>query len=128
MAVTMKDIKFGIEIETVGRSRAVVAQAIQKVVGGSISGGGHEFHVYDDRGLEWKVVQDEGGTEMAVWGKVGDVLVFPANLVGKRYVARTTDFFEGIASQISDRVRQVQGQSPAEPRSGVGRFFRRGGQ
>jgi len=85
-------------------------------------------HLVDHLGLEWKVVQDEGGTEMAVWGKVGDVLVFPANLVGKRYVARTTDFFAAIASQIEERVHQVQGQDSAEPRSGVGRFFRRGGQ
>jgi Domain of unknown function (DUF3806) len=74
-------------------------------------------HLVDHLGLEWKVVEDEGGTEMAVWGKAGDVLVFPANLVGKRYAARTTDFFATIASEIEDRVRHVQGQGLAKPSS-----------
>jgi len=66
-------------------------------------------YLVDRLGLEWRVVQDEAGTEMAVWGKVGDVLVFPPNLVGKRYVAGTTQFFASVAAQIEERVRHVRG-------------------
>lgn len=32
----MKTLRFGIEIETIGQTRAAVAQAIQTVVGGTV--------------------------------------------------------------------------------------------
>jgi hypothetical protein len=84
-------------------------------------------HLVDRLGLEWKVVEDEGGTEMAVWGEAGDILVFPPNLVAKRYVAGTTDFFAAIATQIQDTAGKVRKEVSAEPRPGIGRFFRRSG-
>lgn len=57
----MKTLRFGIEIETVGQTRAKVARAIQRVVGGNAfhHGGGYDaWHVTDSRGRTWKVVRD----------------------------------------------------------------------
>lgn len=59
----MSEIRFGIEIETVGQTRATVAEAIRSVVGGRVEHVGTPFcydpwHVIDDQGGTWKVVAD----------------------------------------------------------------------
>ncbi len=61
--MNLQDLRFGIEIETVGQTRAMVAEAIKFVVGGTISrhgGYGYEptYHVEDLAGRTWKVVHD----------------------------------------------------------------------
>lgn len=50
----MKTLRFGIEIETVGQSRDIVARAIHSVVGGRISGDA----VVSPDGRTWRVVPD----------------------------------------------------------------------
>lgn len=61
--MNLQDLRFGIEIETVGQPRGEVAQAIQMVVGGTI----HNEHigynckayfVIDLQGRKWSVVHD----------------------------------------------------------------------
>ena len=57
----LRDIRFGIEIETLGRTRADVARAIQSVVGGTgaHTGGMYDaWEVTDLRDRVWKVVTD----------------------------------------------------------------------
>jgi len=59
----MQDVRFGIEIETVGQTRLNVGRAIQRVVGGTVneadSGGTHNgVRVTDDAGRLWDVVSD----------------------------------------------------------------------
>lgn len=59
----MRHLRFGVEIETVKRSRGRVAQAIQSIVGGEVEHVGHPrcydpYHVLDDQGRTWKVVAD----------------------------------------------------------------------
>jgi len=59
----MRDLKFGIEIETIKRSRQAVAEAIRGVVGGTVRHSGvpasHDpWEVTDERGRIWKVVSD----------------------------------------------------------------------
>jgi Domain of unknown function (DUF3806) len=55
--------------------------------------------------LEWAVVTDEHGTEIAVHGQPGDILVFPPNLVAKRFERGETRFlqavYEGVAEQVT---------------------------
>ena len=58
--------------------------------------------------LAWKVVEDDSGTEIAVHGDPGDILVFPANLVAKRLETRTVGFFVPIAEQIERQANQVR--------------------
>lgn len=57
----LREIKFGIEIETLGRTRQAVATAIQSVVGGTIANPGGTYdawEVTDLRGRTWKAVTD----------------------------------------------------------------------
>jgi uncharacterized protein DUF3806 len=58
-------------------------------------------HLVDDFGLRWVVVSDDQGTEMAVHREQGDVLVFPANLVAKRWETKDTGFLRPIYDQVA---------------------------
>ncbi len=59
----LRDIKFGLEVECLGRTRKQVAEAIQSVVGGRVQYIGipeaHDpWHVIDTQGRIWQVVAD----------------------------------------------------------------------
>ncbi len=59
----LKDLRFGVEIETVKRTRKQVAVAIQTIVGGGITHVGSPtcfdpYHVVAEDGRVWKVVAD----------------------------------------------------------------------
>lgn len=54
---TMRDLRFGVEIETVGLSKPRLAQAIHSVVGGEITGT-HTPCVIDPHGRQWCVKHD----------------------------------------------------------------------
>jgi hypothetical protein len=59
--MNLRDLRFGIEIETIGRTRDAVANAIQSVAGGSVRYHGGVFdawHVTEGLGRVWKVVSD----------------------------------------------------------------------
>ena len=65
-------------------------------------------YLVDRLGLAWKLVEDEFGTEVAVHGQPGDVLVFPPNLVAKRLDTRTVGFFVPVAGQIERQVAELR--------------------
>ena len=59
----MRELRFGVEIETVGRTRQTVAEAIRTVVGGAVRHAGYPssfdpWEVADSRGRIWTVVHD----------------------------------------------------------------------
>ena len=59
----LRELRFGVEIETVRRARKRVAEAVQSVVGGNVTHPGRPgvfdpWEVVDDRGRTWKVVSD----------------------------------------------------------------------
>ena len=60
--------------------------------------------------MKWAVVTDENGTEMGVHGQPGDILMYPPNLVGKRFARRETDFFQPIYADLEKRVARLRGQ------------------
>jgi len=62
----------------------------------------------DDVCLEWAVVTDEHGTEIAVHGEPGDVLVFPTNFVAKRFERGETDFMRASFDEIRSRVQALR--------------------
>ena len=62
----------------------------------------------DALGLEWAVVTDEYGTEIAVRGQPGDLLVFPTNLVAKRFESGETHFLAEIQAGVAVRVRELR--------------------
>ena len=59
----LRELNFGVEIETVRRTRKRVAEAIQSVVGGNVTHAGRPgvfdpWEVADEQGRTWKVVSD----------------------------------------------------------------------
>jgi len=63
----------------------------------------------DGIGLKWVIATDDEGSELAVYGFPGrgDVLVYPANFVAKRWERRETNFLEKAYQQIGRDVRAV---------------------
>lgn len=71
MTATMKTLRFGIEIETVGLSKELLARAIQSVVGGTVSGWGSDWSVTDASGRTWKVEPDRS---LSSYGNSGEIV------------------------------------------------------
>ncbi|MFH1538209.1 MAG: amidoligase family protein [bacterium] len=64
MGVDYREIRIGVELETIGRTRMQVAEAVRSVVGGGeivrIPSYGLDAHEFvDDRGRKWRVVTDD---------------------------------------------------------------------
>jgi hypothetical protein len=72
-------------------------------------------NLVDQLQLEWVVASDEHGTELAVHGQTGDVLIYPANLVAKRYTARETGFFVPLFDEMRARIESVRSETPERP-------------
>lgn len=72
-------------------------------------------HLVDQLQLRWVVAADEQGAEMAVHGQPGDILVYPANLVAKRYTARATEFFAPLFVEMQAQITAVRSQTPSRP-------------
>ena len=65
----LQELRFGVEIETIKRSRGDVARAIQSVVGGNAEHVGSPscydpWHVVDERGRTWMIVADASLTNV----------------------------------------------------------------
>ena len=63
----------------------------------------------DGVGLDWAIVTDEHGTEIAVHGQPGDILVFPPNLVAKRFERGETRFLQMVYDGIAEQVTALRG-------------------
>ena len=66
--IDFRTLRYGLEIETTGKPRNVVAAAIQSVVGGEIEHVGlpsayDPYHLTDSKGRVWKVVADASLTD-----------------------------------------------------------------
>jgi hypothetical protein len=65
----------------------------------------------DNLGVRWAVVTDEHGTEIAVHEPRGDLLLFPPNLVGKRWQSRETGFLRPVYDDVAAKLAELRGQS-----------------
>jgi hypothetical protein len=69
----------------------------------------------DGLGLAWVIASDNNGSDLAVHGLPGrgDVLIYPANFVAKRWERGETNFLEASYKQIAKQVQSVaQGNTP----------------
>lgn len=75
-----------------------------------INGVGIAFgqHLVDALGLEWGVVTDEYGTELAVHGEPANIIVFPANLIAKRFEGRTVGFIVQVFHQVRSEIQSMR--------------------
>ena len=65
-------------------------------------------HLCAPLGLHWILVSDEYGTEFAVNGDPGDILLFPINATAKRLDRGETSFFEEFIDGVVSQVRQIR--------------------
>lgn len=65
-------------------------------------------HLVKATGLTWVMATDEAGTELAVHGDPGDILVYPCNLVAKRIVDDERGFVEPVHTDLVTRIREIQ--------------------
>jgi hypothetical protein len=63
----------------------------------------------DGIGLKWVIATDDHGSDLAVHGlpEQGDVLIYPANFVAKRWERRETNFLEEAYRQIANDVDAI---------------------
>ena len=89
------------------------------LVNGAINCVGVAFGQFlvDGLGLAWVIASDKSGSDLAVHGPPGkgDVLVFPANFVAKRWERRQTNFLDASYKQIAEQVQAVALASAATP-------------
>ena len=73
----------------------------------------------DGIGFHWVIATDEQGSDLAVYAfpERGDVLVYPANFVAKRWERRETDFLENAYQQIGHHVRKVFREWQSSPKA-----------
>jgi hypothetical protein len=65
-------------------------------------------HVRRSTGLGWVIAADDQGTDLALHGQPGDILIYPANAVAKRIVAGEDDFFSPLHASMCESVAAVQ--------------------
>lgn len=68
-------------------------------------------HLVDHHRLEWVVATDPFGTEVALHGKDGDVLVYPLNLVAKRWQRNEGAFLVKLVAEMDSDIAMLQGLS-----------------
>lgn len=63
----------------------------------------------DGLGLAWVIATDQHGADLAVYGLPGkgDVLIYPANFVAKRWERRETNFLEKSYAQIARDLQSI---------------------
>jgi hypothetical protein len=57
--------------------------------------------------LDWAVVTDAHGTEMALHGRPGEIVIYPANAVAKRWVAQETGFLPAFVEATVAAVSRI---------------------
>ena len=62
--------------------------------------------------LQWAIATDEDGPDLAVHGLpgTGEIVIYPANFVAKRWERRESDFLEPSYLQIASDVQKIKNQ------------------
>ena len=64
-------------------------------------------YLVDRLGMEWVVVSDSEGTELAVHAKVGEITLYPQSMVKKRFAARQTGFFQPAYVEVRRKIEEA---------------------
>jgi hypothetical protein len=67
-------------------------------------------HLVNGAGLEWAVVSDEHGTDIAVHGEPGKILLFPTNATAKRCEAGEYRFFSHFFEQSLQHIARLRAE------------------
>ena len=66
-------------------------------------------HLIDICDLEWRMVSDEFGVDLAVVGQPGDIVIAPLSVTAKRVDEGVTRFFEDFAATARARIAEIRG-------------------
>jgi hypothetical protein len=79
----------------------------------------------DEAGFEWVVAEDERGAELAIRALPGrgDVLVYPANFVAKRWKRRESNFLVAAFGAIREQTGWIDAAQRDAPRRPWWRFW-----
>lgn len=72
-------------------------------------GAGFGEHLRARLPLRWVVVSDVWGTDLALHGQPGDVVLVPMSMVGKRWSEGVTGFLPELAETVIDRTSGILG-------------------
>jgi hypothetical protein len=62
------------------------------------------------------VVTDAAGTEIALYGQPGDILIYPTNAVAKRWVTHEIGFLPDFADETSQAIASLHDSAPCDAR------------
>jgi hypothetical protein len=68
-------------------------------------------HLRHRAGLQWAVVTDAEGAEIALYGQPGDILIYPTSAVAKRWVAHQAGFLPDFADEVVRSVEEIRSDS-----------------
>jgi hypothetical protein len=66
-------------------------------------------------GLRWVIASDEHGSDLSLYSPIGEILIYPANFVAKRWERRETDFLESSLREIAKTVFQLTAAAQPKP-------------
>lgn len=67
-------------------------------------------HLRKRHQLQWVIATDEHGTDLALHGQPGNVLIYPANTTAKRVVAGEDGFFPALFDAMGQSVESLRNQ------------------
>jgi len=68
-------------------------------------------HLRRRAGLQWVVSSDAHGTEIALHGQPGGILIYPTNAVAKRWVAHQVGFLPDFADEVVRSVVELRSEN-----------------
>ena len=95
------DAMWAVAIATV--TDEIGANAIINLVGVGVG-----QHLVAELGLEWAVVVDEYGTDLAVTGQPGNIVVTPTSFVAKRWDSKTPTFVVATINAMVADLRRMR--------------------
>ena len=66
-------------------------------------------HLSDMCDLDWSMVSDEFGVDIAVVGQPGDIVIAPMSVTAKRVDQGITRFFEDFGEAVRVRIAEIRG-------------------
>jgi hypothetical protein len=109
-----KEIKLAILDKAFGAWIATKPTDIQQI-NGTINKVGIAFgqKMVDNLGLKWVIATDRYGTELAVYGypKRGDVIIYPANFIAKRWERKESNFIEQAYKNIEKEIKNIKAKN-----------------
>jgi hypothetical protein len=75
----------------------------------NLIGLGFGEYIRRECGMRWVLATDNHGSEIAIHRETGNVIMYPTNMVAKRWVAQERGAIPGLAAALIDSVHRLPG-------------------